>query len=214
MPYFMNFIRVPSAGKTGVVLDAITASVAGTAAATGHPGFITVPVSAAAPNQPRPGIITTIGGFATLDDFDAFQEAALNNKTVMNRLDAIDGLCDRTHWTVSENLSGPRGTPSGYEPKVVGRTFMVAKPGKKQELVDALLGMRDKISSDVKPMLSTPLSGPISAVRITYISTSLQDLEDQRREFHRDRDRNAGLQDLVGQVPIFHLGRVVYRASV
>jgi len=214
MPYFMNFIRVPSAGKTGVVLDAITASVAGTAAATGHPGFITVPVSAAAPNQPRPGIITTIGGFATLDDFDAFQEAALNNKTVMNRLDAIDGLCDRTHWTVSENLSGPRGTPSGYEPKVVGRTFMVAKLGKKQELVDALLGMRDKISSDVKPMLSTPLSGPISAVRITYISTSLQDLEDQRREFHRDRDRNAGLPDLVGQVPIFHLGRVVYRASV
>ena len=214
MPYFMNFIRVPSAGKTGVVLDAITASVAGTAAATGHPGFITVPVSAAAPNQPRPGIITTIGGFATLDDFDAFQEAALNNKTVMNRLDAIDGLCDRTHWTVSENLSGPLGTPSGYEPKVVGRTFMVAKPGKKQELVDALLGMRDKISSDVKPMLSTPLSGPISAVRITYISTSLQDLEDQRREFLGDRARNAGLPDLVGQVPIFHLGRVVYRASV
>jgi len=214
MPYFMNFIRVPSAGKTGVVLDAITASVAGTAATTGHPGYITVPVSAAAPNQPRPGIITTIGGFATLDDFDAFQEAALNNKTVMNRLDAIDGLCDRTHWTVSENLSGPLGTPSGYEPKVVGRTFMVAKPGKKQELVDALLGMRDKISSDVKPMLSTPLSGPISAVRITYISTSLQDLEDQRREFLGDRARNAGLPDLVGQVPIFHLGRVVYRASV
>ena len=210
MSYFTNFVRVPSAGKMGVVLDAITASLA----ATGRPGFITVPVSAAAPNNPRPGIISTIGGTATLDDIDALQEALLQNATAMNRLDAIDAMCDRTHWTVSENLSGPLGTPSGYEPKVVGRTFMVAKPGKKQELVDALLGMRDKISSDVKPMLSTPLSGPISAVRITYISTSLQDLEDQRREFHRDRDRNAGLPDLVGQVPIFHLGRVVYRASV
>jgi hypothetical protein len=210
MSYFTNFVRVPSAGKMGVVLEAITASLA----ATGRPGFITVPVSAAAPNNPRPGIISTIGGTATLDDIDAIQEALLQNATIMNRLDAIDAMCDRTHWTVSENLSGPLGTPSGYEPKVVGRTFMVAKPGKKQELVDALLGMRDKISSDVKPMLSTPLSGPISAVRITYISTSLQDLEDQRREFHRDRDRNAGLQDLVGQVPIFHLGRVVYRASV
>ena len=210
MSYFTNFVRVPSAGKRGVVLDAITASLA----ATGRPGFITVPVSAAAPNNPRPGIISTIGGTATLDDIDAVQEALLQNATIMNRLDAIDAMCDRTHWTVSENLSGPLGTPSGYEPKVVGRTFMVAKPGKKQELVDALLGMRDKISSDVKPMLSTPLSGPISAVRITYISTSLQDLEDQRREFHRDRAHNAGLQDLVGQVPIFHLGRVVYRASV
>ena len=210
MSYFTNFVRVPSAGKRGVVLDAITASLA----ATGRPGFITVPVSAAAPNNPRPGIISTIGGTATLDDIDALQEALLQNATIMNRLDAIDAMCDRTHWTVSENLSGPLGTPSGYEPKVVGRTFMVAKLGKKQELVDALLGMRDKISSDVKPMLSTPLSGPISAVRITYISTSLQDLEDQRREFHRDRDRNAGLPDLVGQVPIFHLGRVVYRASV
>ena len=210
MSYFTNFVRVPSAGKMGVVLEAITASLA----ATGRPGFITVPVSAAAPNNPRPGIISTIGGTATLDDIDAIQEALLQNATIMNRLDAIDAMCDRTHWTVSENLSGPLGTPSGYEPKVVGRTFMVAKPGKKQELVDALLGMRDKISSDVKPMLSTPLSGPVSAVRITYISTSLHDLEDQRREFHRDRTRNAGLQDLVGQVPIFHLGRVVYRASV
>ena len=210
MSYFTNFVRVPSAGKMGVVLDAITASLA----ATGRPGFITVPVSAAAPNNPRPGIISTIGGTATLDDIDALQEALLQNATAMNRLDAIDAMCDRTHWTVSENLSGPLGTPSGYEPKVVGRTFMVAKPGKKQELVDALLGTRDKISSDVKPMLSTPLSGPISAVRITYISTSLQDLEDQRREFLGDRARNVGLPDLVGQVPIFHLGRVVYRASV
>ena len=210
MSYFTNFVRVPSAGKMGVVLEAITASLA----ATGRPGFITVPVSAAAPNNPRPGIISTLGGTATLDDIDAVQEALLQNATIMNRLDAIDAMCDRTHWTVSENLSGPLGTPSGYEPKVVGRTFMVAKPGKKQELVDALLGMRDKISSDVKPMLSTPLSGPVSAVRITYISTSLQDLEDQRREFHRDRAHNEGLQDLVGQVPIFHLGRVVYRASV
>ena len=210
MSYFTNFVRVPSAGKTGVVLEAITASLA----ATGRPGFITVPVSAAAPNNPRPGIISTLGGTATLDDIDAVQEALLQNATIMNRLDAIDAMCDRTHWTVSENLSGPLGTPSGYEPKVVGRTFMVAKLGKKQELVDTLLGLRDKISSDVKPMLSTPLSGPISAVRITYISTSLQDLEDQRREFLGDRARNAGLPDLVGQVPIFHLGRVVYRASV
>ena len=173
-----------------------------------------MPVSAAAPNNPGPGIISALGGTATLDDIDAVQEALLQNDTFMNRLDAIGAMCDRTHWTVSENLSGPLGTPSGYEPKVVGRTFMVAEPGKKQELVDALLRMRDKISSDVKPMLSTPLSGPISAVRITYISTSLQDLEDQRREFLGDRARNAGLPGLVGQVPIFHLGRVVYRASV
>ena len=213
MPYFMNFIRVPSAGKTGVVLDAITASVAGTAAATGHPGFITVPVSAAAPNQPRPGIITTIGGFATLDDFDAFQEAALNNKTVMNRLDAIDGLCDRTHWQVSEVLSGALDMPTGYEPKVVGRSMNVAILGKRQALVDAFLGIRDKVSPDVKPMVSAPMSGPISAVRITTFGTSLQDLDDQIKEF-RGQARNAGVPDLLGQVPVLHLGRVVYRASV
>ena len=126
MSYFTNFVRVPSAGKMGVVLDAITASLA----ATGRPGFITVPVSAAAPNNPRPGIISTIGGTATLDDIDALQEALLQNATVINRLDAIDAMCDRTHWTVSENLSGPLGTPSEYEPKVVGRTFVMAKPGK------------------------------------------------------------------------------------
>jgi hypothetical protein len=209
MSYFTNFVRVPSAGKMGVVLDAITASLA----ATGRPGFITVPVSAAAPNNPRPGIISTIGGTATLDDIDALQEALLQNATAMNRLDAIDAMCDRTHWTVSENLSGPLGTPSEYEPKVVGRTSVVAKPGKRQALVDAFLGIRDKVTPDVKPMVSAPMSGPISAVRITTFGTSLQDLDDQIKEF-RGQARNAGVPDLLGQVPVHHLGRVVYRASV
>ena len=209
MSYFTNFVRVPSAGKMGVVLDAITASLA----ATGRPGFITVPVSAAAPNNPRPGIISTIGGTATLDDIDALQEALLQNATAMNRLDAIDAMCDRTHWTVSENLSGPLGTPSEYEPKVVGRTFVVAKPGKRQALVDAFLGIRDKVTPDVKPMVSAPMSGPISAVRVTYFGASLQDLDDQVKEF-RGQARSSGVPDLLSQAPVFHLGRVVYRASV
>ena len=209
MSYFTNFVRVPSAGKMGVVLDAITASLA----ATGRPGFITVPVSAAAPNNPRPGIISTIGGTATLDDIDALQEALLQNATAMNRLDAIDAMCDRTHWTVSENHSGPLGTPSEYEPKVVGRTFVVAKPGKRQALVDAFLGIRDKVSPDVKPMVSAPMSGPISAVRVTTFGASLQDLDDQIKEF-RGQARSSGVPDLFSQVPVFHLGRVVYRASV
>ncbi len=212
MSYFINFVRVPSAGKTGVVLDAVKASLA----ATGRPGNITIPVSAAAPNLPRPGIISLIAGFATLDDFDAFQEAAINDKTVMNRLDAIDAICDRNHWTVSEVLSGEMGMPPGYEPKVIGRTIMVAKLGKKQELVDALLGIRDKVSPDVKPIVSTPLSGPITAVRVTARGTSLQDLDDQRREFvgHARSSGGAGLADLLAQAPVRHLGRVVYRASV
>ena len=209
MSYFTNFVRVPSAGKMGVVLEAITASLA----ATGRPGFITVPVSAAAPNNPRPGIISTLGGTATLDDIDAVQEALLQNATAMNRLDAIDAMCDRTHWTVSENLSGPLGTPSEYEPKVVGRTFVVAKPGKRQALVDAFLGIRDKVTPDVKPMVSAPMSGPISAVRVTYFGASLQDLDDQIKEF-RGQARSSGVPDLFSQVPVFHLGRVVYRASV
>jgi len=209
MSYFTNFVRVPSAGKMGVVLDAITASLA----ATGRPGFITVPVSAAAPNNPRPGIISTIGGTATLDDIDALQEALLQNATAMNRLDAVDAMCDRTHWTVSENLSGPLGTPSEYEPKVVGRTFVVAKPGKRQALVDAFLGIRDKVTPDVKPMVSAPMSGPISAVRVTTFGASLQDLDDQIKEF-RGQARSSGVPDLFSQVPVFHLGRVVYRASV
>ncbi len=216
MPYFINFVRVPSAGKNGVVLDAVTASVAATAAASGHPGFITSTISAAAPNLPRPGIISTIGGFATLDDFDAFQEAAVNNKTVMNRLDAIDALCDQNRYTVSEVLSGELGAPSGYEPKVISRIIMVAQLGKKQELVDTLLGIRDKVSPDVKPMVSTPLSGPLPAVRVTRFGTSLQDLDDQGREFagHARSSGGAGLADLLAQALVRHLGRVVYRASV
>ncbi|RUA03479.1 MAG: hypothetical protein DSY88_05385, partial [Candidatus Poseidoniales archaeon] len=100
-----------------------------------------------------------------------------------------------------------------YEPKVVGRTFVVAKPGKRQALVDAFLGIRDKVTPDVKPMVSAPMSGPISAVRVTYFGASLQDLDDQIKEF-RGQARSSGVPDLFSQAPVFHLGRVVYRASV
>jgi hypothetical protein len=105
------------------------------------------------------------------------------------------------------------GMPPGYEPKVIGRTIMVAKLGKKQELVDALLGIRDKVSPDVKPIVSTPLSGPITAVRVTARGTSLQDLDDQRREFV-GHARSSGVPDLLAQAPVSVPGRVVYRASV
>ena len=90
---------------------------------------------------------------------------------------------------------------------------MVAKPGKKQELVDTLLGIRDKVSPDVKPIVSTPLSGPLTAVRVSARGTSLQDLDDQRKEF-AGQARNAGVPDLLAQAPVVYLSRIAYRASV
>lgn len=208
MSYFINLVRVPSAGKMSVVLDLISSS----HAATGRPGFITVPVSAAAPNQPRPGIISTLGGFATLDDIDAAQDALLQGPAALNRQNAIDAVCDRNYWFVSENLSGPGGWPSGYEAKVVSRTQATAKLGQKEALVDALLEIRDKVSPDVKPVVSAAISGPITGVRVTAFGASLQDLRDQVTEF-RAQARSAGVPDLLGGIPVEHVGRVVYWAN-
>ena len=56
MPYFMNFMRIPKAGRIFEVLEAMKR----TRAATGRPGNITVPVGSANQNNPRPGLISLV----------------------------------------------------------------------------------------------------------------------------------------------------------
>ena len=76
MAYFVNFLRFPSPGKVFEVLAAMKAA----HAAAGRPGNITVPVSAANPTGSRPGLISLVGGFSTLDDVDSMQIQFFENE--------------------------------------------------------------------------------------------------------------------------------------
>ena len=202
MSYFVNFIRIPRAGKSFEVLDAMKAA----HSTANRPGSITVPIGGANLNNPRPGLISLVAGFSTLDDIDAMHSSFMSDPDGQRRQSEIDELCDKTNYVISEMLAGPE-SPEGYQASVISRLNMVAKPGKTQELIDVLLDIRDKVGGDSKNAISRPITGSIGAVRVTSFGTSLQDLDDRRVETLKHVGK---IPFLISASPIRHLGRIAY----
>ena len=202
MSYFINFLRVPKAGKSFEVLEAMKKA----HAATGRPGNITVPISGANLGQSRPGLISLVGGFTTLDDVDALNDTYLSNSEMQKGQMGIDELCDKTNHIVSEILAGPE-LPDAYEPTTVSRLVLVAKPTKVQELIDALLDVREKVGGEPKNVISRAITGPIGQVRVTMFGTSLQDIDNKRVESLKHL---GNIPDLISGNAVRNLGRIAY----
>ena len=118
-------------------------------------------------------------------------------------------MCHHANWVVSEILSGPPVIPADYEPKVVSRIFLTAKPGLTQDLISILLEARENTDADIKPIISRPLTGPLGMVRISQIATSLQELE-TLTQANRKAGVQASVPDLISQSPIRSVGRIVH----
>ena len=206
MQYFINFIRTPLPGKGPEVLAAVKASLD----ATGRPGNLTVPISVPNPTQNGAAFVSLIGGFQNLDEVDAMMDASFNDDNVQNRLAAIDALCHRSSYVLSENLSGPIERPDGYQPNLISRTFFNAKLGSRNDLLAALLEVREKAGSKVKPMVSRPIAGNAGLIRVTNMATTLQEMEDARK-IALDEVRRAGGLDLLSQSPWRSVGKIVHR---
>ena len=206
MQYFINFIRTPLPGKGPEVLAAVKASLD----ATGRPGNLTVPISVPNPTQNGAAFVSLIGGFLNLDEVDAMMDASFNDDNVQNRLAAIDALCHRSSYVLSENLSGPIERPDGYQPNLISRTFFNAKLGSRNDLLAALLEVRENAGSKVKPMVSRPIAGNAGLIRVTNMATTLQEMEDARK-IALDELRSAGVLDLLSQSPWRSVGKIVHR---
>ena len=206
MQYFINFIRTPLPGKGPEVLAAVKASLD----ATGRPGNLTVPISVPNPTQNGAAFVSLIGGFQNLDEVDAMMDASFNDDNVQNRLAAIVALCHRSSYVLSENLSGPIERPDGYQPNLISRTFFNAKLGSRNDLLAALLEVREKAGSKVKPMVSRPIAGNAGLIRVTNMATTLQEMEDARK-IALDELRSAGVLDLLSQSPWRSVGKIVHR---
>ena len=206
MQYFINFIRTPLPGKGPEVLAAVKASLD----ATGRPGNLTVPISVPNPTQNGAAFVSLIGGFQNLDEVDAMMDASFNDDNVQNRLAAIDALCHRSSYVLSENLSGPIERPDGYQPNLISRTFFNAKLGSRNDLLAALLEVREKAGSKVKPMVSRPIAGNAGLLSVTNMATTLQEMEDARK-IALDELRSAGVLDLLSQSPWRSVGKIVHR---
>ena len=205
MPYNMNFLRYPKAEHFDDVLNGAKESFN----ATGRPGNITIPVSVVNVTQQGPSIVTLLGGFESLDEIDQLQESVISNAEAWNRINRIASMCHHANWVVSEILSGPPVIPADYEPKVVSRIFLTAKPGLTQDLISILLEARENTDADIKPIISRPLTGPLGMVRISQIATSLQELE-TLTQANRKAGVQASVPDLISQSPIRSVGRIVH----
>ena len=205
MPYNMNFLRYPKAEHFDDVLNGAKESFN----ATGSPGNITIPVSGVNVTQQGPSIVTLLGGFESLDEIDQLQESVISNAEAWNRINRIASMCHHANWVVSEILSGAPVIPADYEPKVVSRIFLTAKPGLTQDLISILLEARENTDADIKPIISRPLTGPLGMVRISQIATSLQELE-TLTQANRKAGVQASVPDLISQSPIRSVGRIVH----
>ena len=208
MQYFINFIRTPLPGKGPEVLAAVKASLD----ATGRPGNLTAPISVPNPTQNGPSFVSLIGGFQNLDEVDTMIESSFNNEEVQNRLAAIDALCHRTSYVLSENLSGPVERPDGYQPNLISRTFFNAKLGSRNDLLAALLDVREKVGSKVKPLISRPIAGNAGIIRVTNMASTLQEMEDTRKESLAHL-ASAGVLELLSQSPWRSVGKIVHRVQ-
>ena len=208
MQYFINFVRTPLPGKGPEVLAAVKASLD----ATGRPGGLTVPISLPNPTQNGPSFVSLIGGFQNLDEVDTMLESSFNNDEVQSRLASIDAMCQRTAYILSENLSGPVEMPDGFQANIISRTFFNAKLGSRNDLLAALLDVREKVDSTIKPMVSRPIAGQAGLFRVTTMAASLQELEDNRQDAVA-KLANAGVLDLLSQSPMRGVGKVVHRVQ-
>ena len=205
MPYNMNFLRYPKAEHFDDVLNGVKESFD----STGKPGNITIPASGVNVTQQGPAIVTLVAGFESLDEIDQLQEAVISNPEAWSRINRIASMCHHANWVVSEILSGAPAIPANYEPKVVSRIFLSAKPGLTQDLISGLMEARENTEADVKPIISRPITGPIGMVRISQIATGLQELE-ELSQATREAAVKEGVPDLVSQSPIRSVGRIVH----
>ena len=205
MPYNMNFLRYPKAEHFDDVLNGIKESFD----ATGKPGNITIPASGVNVTQQGPAIVTLVAGFESLDEIDQLQESVISNPEAWSRINRIASMCHHANWVVSEILSGAPVIPANYEPKVVSRIFLSAKPGLTQDLINGLMEARENTEADIKPIVSRPITGPMGMLRISQIATGLQELEDLSQAT-RKAAAQAGVPDLLSQSPIRSVGRIVH----
>ena len=77
-------------------------------------------------------------------------------------------------------------------------------------MLAALLEVREKAGSKVKPMVSRPIAGNAGLIRVTNMATTLQEMEDARK-IALDEMRSAGVLDLLSQSPWRSVGKIVHR---
>ena len=202
MPYFINTYRVPKPGQFTAVMKAVAESLK----ATGQPGLVNIPVSPTMPRNSSMAVIGTVAGFATLDEVDAFFDRLLDDEGRLAGMDKVAAMCDQVNVSVSRVMSRASTPPEGFVPKIISRSFAVAKPGKGPELVELVLEWGEELGNTI---VSVPLGGQAGAVRVSQFVESLQALEDLQGQIAAS-PRVKQLVELINAPVTRGVGRITY----
>ena len=205
MPYFVNTYRVPKPGQFAAVMKAVAESLK----ATGQPGLVNIPVSPTMPAASSMAVIGTVAGFPTLDDVDAFFDQFLDDEARLAGIDKVAAMCDQVNVSVSRVVSPASTPPEGFVPKIISRSFAVAKPGEGPELIELILGWQEEIDFRGNTVVSVPLGGQAGAVRVSHFVESLQALEDLQQRIAAS-PRMHKLVELINAPVMRGVGRITY----
>ena len=161
-----NIVRRPLEGHSKNLLGAVIDQMKG----HGRPGNVT---SSLTSFDSMAGIhVTSTLNFESLSELEELQDSFYSDETMQDAWDTTASLCKSVSTTVLEIVVSPENVPPN--PKYMLRTIASAKRGKREELIDLALSMRDKSNSNkagiLKPMNS------FQRIRLTRAFGTLEDL--------------------------------------
>ncbi len=209
MEYFINTYRVPKPGQFTDVVNGVAESLE----ATGRRGFVNIPMSPPSPSTQSSQIIGTVAGFETLDEVDAFfDELLADGMAGFSSRDTLSAKCDSFNISVSEILSPVQARSQVFNAKIVERATVSAKPGKEDELIEAMTEWATESVFPAVKAVSVMIGGERGLVRLTHIVESLQALDDLRQEL-RSSPQAQRMGELIDPPAMREVGRITYMSS-
>ena len=212
MSYVINLFRKPKPGNLKAVSEGAIASLDATVDATGYRGFITGTISHPNPTQGSNLIVTSTGGFESIEELDSFMESAGMSDEMADRIDKVNSLCDSFSSEILRTMPHQSNMPENFNPKWVMRDLQVAKPGQLPEVIEYLTEWREEgIGVPTVLALGVPLGKMnLNSLRLTFFFESLADMEKGDANI-MSNPKLPGLIDKLEGSPVRVISRIFHK---
>ncbi len=160
MPACMVILtRRPLEGQAFSVLKEQIESISAISESDNRPmssGNVTITVGN---TEPEGLDVTTALRFESYPEYDEFQGNLMVNEAYKTRFDAIASKCQFVSVNLCEIVRSIEGRPENFNGKYLVRNVFVAKPGRRSDLIDALVEQRESLTANSpKPNILKSLS--------------------------------------------------------
>ena len=140
--------RTPIEGEAFSVLEEQIENITNIAQSNNRPmssGNVTITVGNTVPASLD---VTTSLRFESYREYDDFQEKLMANESYTTGFDAIAAKCRSVSVNLCEIINSVEGIPENFNGKYLARNVFTAKPGKRSELINALIEQRESLTAN------------------------------------------------------------------